>query len=121
MCLSKRLKELRKEKNILQKEVADYLKTNLTTYASYEQGRSEPNYDTLILLSDFFNVSTDYLLGKSNVKARQSEVEFMKDIENKTIDQMIHEYNITLQSDEKMSEEDERKLIRIIKMFLEKE
>lgn len=57
--------------------------------SNYEQGSREPDYDTLILLADYYEVSTDYLLGITNVKKRwldsrkQSKYEkIMQDIGN---------------------------------------
>lgn len=57
------LKELRVSEGLTQKDLAEFLQVSYTTYASYEQGRSEPNIDTIIKLAGFFKVSTDYLLG----------------------------------------------------------
>ncbi len=56
------LKILRKEKNLYQKDVAEHLGIDRTTYAKYEAGVSEMSHETLKRLSAFFGVSTDYLL-----------------------------------------------------------
>lgn len=58
-----RLKFLRQKKNYSQEEMAKYLGIARTTYASYEQGKREPDNATLVKLSSFFGVSTDDLLG----------------------------------------------------------
>jgi len=116
-----RLKDLRKSMSKTQLEVSQELGVPQSTYAGYEINRSEPNMETLTKISDYFNVSIDYLLGKSDVKATQAEVDFLKELETKSIDEMIHNYNITLGDQDKMNEEDERKLIKIIKMFMEKD
>ena len=58
----KRLKELRKEKNILQKDVAKELNIKNTTYSNWEVGVSEPDIHSLKKLADFFGVSIDYLV-----------------------------------------------------------
>ena len=60
----KRLKELRKEKNILQKDVAKELNIKNTTYSNWEVGVSEPDIQSLKKLADFFGVSIDYLVGR---------------------------------------------------------
>lgn len=60
----KRLKQLRTDKNLTQKDVANYLGVDRTTYVKYETGASEPNFDTLQRLASFFDVTTDYLLGQ---------------------------------------------------------
>ena len=64
--ISKRLKELRKTKKILQKDIAEFLTVPLRTYQSYEYGEAEPNLDNVTKLADYFDVSADYLLGRSD-------------------------------------------------------
>ena len=59
-----RLKELRKNKQLTQEEIAQILNTQQRTYSGYEIGRSEPNIDTLIKLANFYNVTIDYLIGR---------------------------------------------------------
>lgn len=59
-----RLKALRKEKRLTQAEFADLMKIARTTYAAYEQGKRQPDYDTLTRLAEFYKVTTDYLIGK---------------------------------------------------------
>lgn len=63
--LGKRLVGLRKIKNLTQQQVADDLKISRGTYGHYEIGRREPDFDTLEKIADYFNVTTDYLLGRS--------------------------------------------------------
>jgi transcriptional regulator with XRE-family HTH domain len=63
-----RLKQLRSERSLYQKDIANYLGIDRTTYVKYENGTSEPNNDMLLKLAEFFNVSTDYLLEKTNKK-----------------------------------------------------
>ena len=62
---SERLKELRKEKNITQKQVADAVGIAERNYRRLEADNS-PNVKTLNSLADFFDVSVDYLLGRVN-------------------------------------------------------
>lgn len=61
------LKQLRSQKNILQRDVADYLGVDRTTYVRYENGDCSLNPDMLIKLSDYYGVSVDYILGKTNI------------------------------------------------------
>lgn len=58
-----KLKELRKEKGLTQKEIATLIQVAPTTYLGYEKETSEPNIDTLIKLAKFYNISVDNLLG----------------------------------------------------------
>ena len=63
IILGQRLKELRAEKKLTQKEVAEYLRISSVTYLRYEKAQREPSLDLLAELAVFFGVSTDYLLG----------------------------------------------------------
>ena len=51
-----RLKQLRKERNINQRELSEYLKVAPSTISMYENGQREPNFEVLEVLADFFNV-----------------------------------------------------------------
>lgn len=61
-----RLKELRKEKRLNQRELAYRLSIAPSTISMYENGNREPNFEILEQLADFFNVDINYLLGKTN-------------------------------------------------------
>ena len=61
-----RLKELRKENNLTQKELADYLNIKQNTYSQYENGQRQVPIDILIRLADYYDVSVDYLLGRTD-------------------------------------------------------
>ena len=58
------LKKLRRSKNLTQKELAEVIGVDRTTYVKYESGDSEPSFEKLIKLADFFEVSLDYLFGR---------------------------------------------------------
>lgn len=60
------LKQLRNEKRYTQKQIAEDLKISPTGYAGYEQGIREPDIDMLIKISDYFEVSLDYLVGRKD-------------------------------------------------------
>jgi len=63
---NERLQYLRKERGLTQKDVSAILGVKINTLAQYEKGNREPNFKTLCVLADYFNVSTDYLLGRTN-------------------------------------------------------
>ena len=65
-----RLKELRNENKVTQKAVAEFLGILERSYQMYEHGKREPNHKTTIKLADYFDVSTDYLLGRSDNPTR---------------------------------------------------
>ena len=60
-----RLKELRKKKGISQLRLATDLNTTQNTISRYETGEREPGVDELIKIADYFNVSVDYLIGRT--------------------------------------------------------
>ncbi|MCY8239177.1 helix-turn-helix transcriptional regulator [Bacillus inaquosorum] len=66
--LSDRLVELRKSKKLTQQGLADKLKITRSSLSQYEIGNRQPDYETLKKIADFFDVTTDYLLGYSNTK-----------------------------------------------------
>lgn len=59
-------KELRKRMGLTQKELADKIHVDQSTVSKWEQDKAVPDIQTLSLLSSFFNVSIDFLLGKNN-------------------------------------------------------
>lgn len=63
-----RLRELRIEKGLLQSDISKIINKGERTVGFYETGERDMNTETLAILSDFFNVSIDYLLGKSNIR-----------------------------------------------------
>ncbi len=63
-----RLKELRKERGITQLKLAMDLGLNQNTVSRYETGEREADYKTLISLADYFDVSVDYLLERTDKK-----------------------------------------------------
>ena len=68
--LSERLRILRKEKGLTQHEVGDTLGKSLRAYQYYESGTRRPEYPQLLALADFFDVSLDYLTGRSETRER---------------------------------------------------
>ncbi len=63
-----RIKELRNEKSLLQSDVAEFIGKSERIVGFYEKGERDPNTDTLIKLSELFDVSIDYILGKSDIR-----------------------------------------------------
>jgi transcriptional regulator with XRE-family HTH domain len=63
------LKDLRKEKKLNQGELAELLGITAQAYQKYEYGTAELTHENLVKLADFYGVSTDYLLGRTDIKA----------------------------------------------------
>lgn len=66
-----RLKTLRKEKNLSQADLGELLEVSSRQYQRYEYGEQELSIDGWIYLADFYNVSLDYLVGRSDRRERQ--------------------------------------------------
>ena len=67
--VGERIRKLRKEKGITQKELADYLGVAVSAVNKYEAGKRMPVPETIAKMADYFNADTDYLLGRSEVVA----------------------------------------------------
>ena len=65
------LKEMRKAKGITQKQLALDIGASERGIQQYELGERKPTYDMLIALADFFDVSLDYLVGRSDAPRRR--------------------------------------------------
>ena len=63
-----RLRSLREERKISQQKIAMDLQISQASVSKYEVGSAEPDIGTIIKLAEYFNVSTDYLLGTSEIK-----------------------------------------------------
>ncbi|MCM1195370.1 MAG: helix-turn-helix domain-containing protein [Corallococcus sp.] len=61
-----KIKELRLEKGIEQQELAKIIQIGKGSISNWELGRTEPSIEYIVKLADYFEVSTDYLLGRSN-------------------------------------------------------
>jgi len=69
------LAKLREELGLTRKEVAEKLNIDQTTYGKYELSKRQPDYDTLQKIASFFNVSVDYLLGRTNVRNSNNNID----------------------------------------------
>ena len=68
MKFHEKLVQLRKERNLTQKQVYEAVNMSVIGYQRYEYGTREPAYKYLIALADFFDVFLDYLVGRSEVR-----------------------------------------------------
>lgn len=113
MGFSERLELLRKSKNMSQKELADILNIDRTSIVHYENSNNDriPRPDTLFKIADFFEVSIDYLLGRTDrwtvTLSEDSNEEYLSLIE------LQQNYQLTV-DDEPVSEEELETVIEII-------
>lgn len=61
------LAELRQDKGMTQRQLADILFVSVGTISNYEKGKHLPDVERLKMISDYFNVTTDYLLGRCSL------------------------------------------------------
>ncbi len=66
-----RLKQLQTTNKLLKKDIANAVGISLMGYYRYERGEREPTLSTLVSLADYFNVSLDYLVGRSDNPERR--------------------------------------------------
>lgn len=64
-------KRLRIEKGMSQDQLSKAIGVSRSAIGMYEQGKREPDFETLEVIADFFNVNMDYLLGRSNIQTPQ--------------------------------------------------
>ena len=98
---AKRLRELRKDKNVSQKKLSNYLGYGYTAIANYESGRNEPSFDTLCKIAGYFDVTVDYLIGKEDNPLREDTI-------SKIESELVLNYR-------KMGKEDQRILLEMAK------
>ncbi|ABW19361.1 helix-turn-helix domain-containing protein [Alkaliphilus oremlandii] len=68
MTFGKRLKKLREEKSWQLEKVAKYLKVSIATVSNYERDFRKPDIDTINKIADLFEVTSDYLIGRTSIK-----------------------------------------------------
>ncbi|MDP5275269.1 helix-turn-helix domain-containing protein [Chengkuizengella axinellae] len=103
--LGDRLVALRKKLNLTQKDVSEKLDISRSTYAQYEINRRVPEFATLNRLADFYDVSLDYLVGRTNPQLSEDKT-------TEIINEVIKEFNIELSN-----EEDEEKFREVIRLL----
>ncbi|MED1915803.1 helix-turn-helix domain-containing protein [Bacillus thuringiensis] len=122
MNLGQRLKACRKAKKLTQHELSETLGFNRSTYAKYETGDNEPDNQTLQKLADFFGVSVDYLLGRTDVDLIIKEENTHYDFEDKNSSPT--DKNVMILSElehlffhelDKLNEEDKKKALQHVR------
>ena len=78
--IGQRIRDLRKQKRMSQTELAKSAGVSQTTVTAWETGKAEPSSSAVARLADIFNVTTDYLLGRSNKQeTKKDDVELSDD------------------------------------------
>lgn len=121
-----RLKECRGRKEISQRELASVLNLSPSTIAMYETGQREPDAETLSKIADFFGVSIDYLIGRTDTPTPADKIadslsddpellEFWDELRER------EDLQLLFKQTKEMSPEDVKKIIRIIKAIEDEE
>jgi transcriptional regulator with XRE-family HTH domain len=80
--VAQKMKILRMEQKLTQYELAVILKISREAYSMYENEKRQPNHETLCMIADYYNVSLDYLFGRTNIRSLPVE---MNEKENKLL------------------------------------
>lgn len=109
-----RLKELRLEKKLTQKDLAEKLNMQNTAISKYELNERKPDTETLLKIAKYFNVSTDYLLGSSDM--RNPYIDEMDDV-----NQLEQEFEELKDKMKNISPSKRKKILKMIELFEEDE
>lgn len=105
------LKKLRNNKGLSQKELTDRLNINRSTYARYETSATQPDFDTLKKIANFYNVTVDYILG--------NKTNNIEDMSENDIDAEIKEITDKMNVWYKSEPEDKELKLRMLRRMLE--
>ena len=112
MCFPKRLKELRLNAGLTQKDLAKAIEVGRTTISEYESGKIVPKQEGLLKIANHFNVSVDYLTGVSNDPATRKHNESSLDTLLNTVHYiLLDEYATPVTYDGKLLSEKQKLII----------
>lgn len=114
MNFGTRLKELRQEKNLKQSELADIFGISTSAVGSYERCERQPTFELLRQYADFFSVSTDWILCRSDERLT---VEQYSSLDSFDLQELFEKNRITLSGSE-LTPDDKRRVIDIAVVLL---
>jgi len=117
LMIKNRLRQAREEKGLSQTDVAQLLNISRQAYNHYETGKREPTVETISKLAEIFDVSTDYLLGKTDqkkplVNGDEELTEYLEELKNR--DELRMLFSLT----KKATKADVEKAVKIIEALL---
>lgn len=104
-----RIRNLREEHGITQKHLAEILGVTRTAVAKWEANENGPNSDVLLKIADYFDVSLDYLLGRTDIK--KFPTESSRDNKSDMLREFVELYDL-------LSPEQKKTMITVMKSFL---
>ena len=106
-----KLRELRKEKNITMKKIGEIIGVSESAVSQYENGKRQPDHETLTKLADFFEVSIDYILGRTDDRYQKPGEENIK----------FDEFTYAMYNESKeLTEEDKQALLGMARLLKSK-
>lgn len=105
MSTATKIRELRKQRRLSQTDLAKQIHVSQATVTSWETGRADPSSSALNALADFFGVSSDYLLGRTDQPTSDNEL---------TKNQKLIAYSI----DPDVSDEERKDIIEMVKIAM---
>ena len=129
MNFPEQLKKLRLEYNMTQKELADKINSSPSKVGMWEAGKRDPNTEDLILLCKIFDVSSDYILGKSEIRNPYESHARIRDsleddpelLEFWEVLKEREDLQLMFKQTKQMSPKDIRQIIKIIKAIEDEE
>ncbi len=118
ICFSENIKRLRKEKELTQENLADFLGVSFQTISKWERGETYPDITTLPIISRFFNISIDDLLGINKSREEEKINEYLKLYDEMKLKDITVTYN-KFQNAVKEFPNDFRILIRYMELLYE--
>lgn len=92
MSFKNRLKELRSELDITQRDLADKINSSKSKVSMWESGQRDPSTDDLLLISNIFDVSVDYLLGKTEIRKYSDSIIAFNTLDTEGLDDQEIEF-----------------------------
>lgn len=113
-----KFRNLRKKNNLLQSDIAEKLNVSTSTIGMWEQGRNQPDNESLIKIANLFNVSTDYLLDNDLKDVNVSEDN--KKLVQSLVDGLTNPLNKALYSkaSELKNDRDKEAVLKVIEAFI---
>jgi transcriptional regulator with XRE-family HTH domain len=116
MNYKNRISALRKSHHLTQDDMSTTLGISRAALSHYEKGRREPDYDTLIKIADFFKVSLDYIMGRTDdpLISLDPEIREFTDQLELSDDQLLHQFDLTIDGT-KLSVEEAKRFIAFVR------
>lgn len=116
MNYKNRIAALRKSRNLTQDDMSTTLGISRAALSHYEKGRREPDYDTLITIADFFKVSLDYIMGRTDdpLASLDPDIRAFTDQLELSNDQLLEQFALTIDG-KKLTPEESKRFIAFVR------